>query len=448
MKIEALLRIVLVTVVVIFCSAVAKAQPPETWSKNAVIYEVNVRQYTVEGTFKAFANHLPQLKELGVDILWFMPIYPISQESRKGSLGSYYSVKDYKGVNPEFGNVKDFKVLVRKAHEMGFKVILDWVANHTGRDNVWMTEHPDWYVKDAQGKALAPFDWTDAAKLDYKNAEMRAAMQDAMSYWVKEVGVDGFRCDVAGEVPTDFWNDTRAKLDRIKPVFMLAEADKPELTKKAFHADYNWPLLNVMNDIAKGKKTATDIDKVLAHHDSVFAPASFKMNFVTNHDENSWSGSEYERLGAGVKAFVVLTYTYPGIPLIYTGQEAGLKKRLSFFEKDTVANWKTPVLFGFYKKMNRLKHTQPALSVGKTRGVFIRYATDNPLLYIFERRVKGNKVLVVLNLSDKVLVVKFTKEKPSGIFTDYFGNVKADASRIDGITLSPWKYFIYTNITK
>ena len=319
MKIRNLFLFAILGTFLASCHTEQKAQSPEVWSKNAVIYEVNVRQYTVEGTFNAFANRLPQLKELGVDVLWFMPIYPISKEARKGTLGSYYSVQDYKGINPEFGKAEDFKALVQKAHEMGFKVILDWVANHTGRDHIWMKQHPDWYVKDSLGHALAPFDWTDAAKLDYKNTAMRSAMQESMAYWVKEFDVDGFRCDVAGEVPTDFWNDTRAKLNKIKPVFMLAEADKAELTKKAFNADYNWPLLGVMNDIAKGKKVATDIDKVLAHHDSIYPPTSFKMNFVTNHDENSWNGSEYERMGAGVNAFVILSYTYPGIPLIYTG---------------------------------------------------------------------------------------------------------------------------------
>lgn len=448
MKIRNLFLFAILGTFLASCHTEQKAQSPEVWSKNAVIYEVNVRQYTVEGTFNAFANRLPQLKELGVDVLWFMPIYPISKEARKGTLGSYYSVQDYKGINPEFGKAEDFKALVQKAHEMGFKVILDWVANHTGRDHIWMKQHPDWYVKDSLGHALAPFDWTDAAKLDYKNTAMRSAMQESMAYWVKEFDVDGFRCDVAGEVPTDFWNDTRAKLNKIKPVFMLAEADKAELTKKAFNADYNWPLLGVMNDIAKGKKVATDIDKVLAHHDSIYPPTSFKMNFVTNHDENSWNGSEYERMGAGVNAFVILSYTYPGIPLIYTGQEVGLKKRLSFFEKDTVANWNNPAVFSFYKKLNELKHTQPALAVGKNSGKFIRYATTSPTLYIFERKVKGNEVLVVLNLSAQNQTINFTKAKPSGACTDYFQNMKTDASRLEGAMLMPWQYKVYISNKK
>jgi len=448
MKIKKMSLFIGLSALLASCQSVQQAQSPEEWSKNAVIYEVNVRQYTQQGTFNAFTTHLPQVKELGANILWFMPAYPISQEARKGTLGSYYAVKDYKKINPEFGNAEDFRVLVQKAHEMGFKVIIDWVANHTGRDNVWVTQHPDWFVKDSLGHILSPFDWTDVFKLDYKNKAMREAMQDAMVYWVKEFDVDGFRCDVAGEVPTDFWNDTRVKLDKIKPVFMLAEADKAELTKKAFNADYNWPLLSTMNDIAKGKKMAADIDKVLAHHDSLYSPASFKMNFVTNHDENSWNGTEYERLGTGTNAFVVLTYTYPGMPLIYTGQEVGLKKRLSFFEKDTVANWNNPGVFTFYQKLNELKHSQAALAVGKNGGKFIRYATTNKDLYIFERKAKGSRVLVVLNLSDQNRMVNFTRSKLGGVFTDYFQNMKTDISRLEGATLLPWQYKVYVSNAK
>jgi glycosidase len=441
MKTRNILLLLLAVALMVSCKS-AKNTTPGEWSKNAVIYEVNVRQYTPEGTFNAFAKHLPQIKELGADVLWFMPIYPISKESRKGTLGSYYSVQNYKAINPEFGNADDFKALVKKAHDMGFKVIIDWVANHTGRDNVWIKQHPDWYVKDTLGRPLAPFDWTDAAKLDYKNKAMRAAMVDAMSYWVKEFDVDGFRCDVAGEVPTEFWNATKATLDKIKPVFMLAEADKPDLTQKAFQVDYNWPLLGTMNDIAKGKKTPLDIDKVLAHHDSVFAPASFKMNFVTNHDENSWNGSEYERYGDGAATFTVLTFTLPGIPLIYTGQEAGMKKRLSFFEKDTVPNWNNPAMFDFYKKLTELKHTHSALNVGIDKGRMIRYATDSVSVYCFVRQSKDDEVLVMLNLSAKPQPVHFTGAKPSGMFTDYFRSAKLDVAALEGTTLNPWQYMV------
>ena len=314
------------------------------WVKNAVIYEVNTRQYTKQGTFKAFSEHLSRLKELGVDILWFMPIHPIGLEKRKvpegmkTSLGSYYSVQDYKAVNPEFGTEADFKSLVGQAHKMGFKVIIDWVANHTAWDNKWITEHPDWYKQDSTGNIMSAFDWTDVAKLNYDNKEMRKAMIESMKYWIVNCDIDGFRCDVAGEVPADFWEDARAELQKTKPLFMLAEnEDKPELYKKAFDAAYGWNMCNgIFSNIAKGKDSLQSIVRLQQKIDSTLTEGSFKMNFTTNHDENSWNGTTREKYGDGEKAFAVLSYTLPGMPLVYSGQEAGLNKRLQFFIKDTI----------------------------------------------------------------------------------------------------------------
>ncbi|MCD8193327.1 MAG: alpha-amylase, partial [Tannerellaceae bacterium] len=318
-----------------FTGEVTHVQHP-SWSRNAVIYEVNIRQYTNEGTIKAFQQHLPRLKELGVDILWFMPIHPISEVNRKGTLGSYYAIRDYQAVNPEFGTIEDFKALVQEAHSLGFKVLLDWVANHSGCDNVWLETNPDWYVRDENGNPVSPYDWTDTYKLDYDNPAMRKGMTDALTFWVSECDIDGYRCDVAYEVPTDFWDQARKELEAIKPVFMLAEADVPELTLNAFDMTYNWPLKNLVNQIAKGKnavkstyapidapeemaeKKAVDLDELLASYEERYPQDSYVMNFITNHDENSWDGSEFTRLGDGVKAFAVLTYTIPGMPLIYT----------------------------------------------------------------------------------------------------------------------------------
>ena len=447
MKTKQLCALVLSVAFLIACgSGKTNIQKPEEWAKNAVIYEVNVRQYTPQGTFNAFANKMPKLKKLGVDILWFMPVHPISKANRKGTLGSYYAVQNYKEINPEFGTAEDFKNLVKKAHEMGFKVILDWVANHTGRDNVWIKQHPDWFVKDSLGAIATAYDWTDVAKLDYTNKDMRAAMIDAMCYWVKNFNVDGFRCDVAGEVPTDFWLDARAALDKIKPVFMLAEADKPELCDKAFLTDYNWSMLHTMNEIAKGKQTATDIDNYWAHHDSVYSPTSFKMNFITNHDENSWNGTEYERYGDGANTFAVLTYTLPGMPLIYSGQEMGMKKRLAFFEKDTISSslWNNPAVFNFYTRLNALKHYQPALSaIGG--GKMVRFPTKSNTVYVFARNLSDNEVLVALNLSSTPQQIRFIKAKPAGEYYDYFAStptqpVEMQASSLDSTTLTPWQY--------
>ena len=431
------------------------------WSRNAVIYEVNLRQYTNEGTIKAFQNHLPQLKELGVDILWFMPINPISELNRKGKLGSYYAVKNYKEVNPEFGTIADFKEMVKKAHELGFKVILDWVANHTGCDNVWLKEHPDWYMKDSLGKVVSPFNWTDTYKLDYSKKEMRAAMIDAMKFWIKECDIDGYRCDVAFEVPTDFWNDARKELDSIKPVFMLAEAEKPELNEKAFDMSYNWPLKDVMNKIAKGPKeadkaqyvhkkekadssaktmnAAEELDKLLAHQDSVFPKDAYLMNHITNHDLNSWEGTEFDRLGGGVKTFAVLTYTLKGMPLIYTGQEVGMNRAFKFFEKDKAPDWTKNETFTFYKKLNELKHSQPALAAGIKGGEMVRYITESPNAYVFARKLPSSEVLVYLNLSKEPVNLSFKKEAPKGEYTNFFTGKKEALPT----SLASWEYKVF-----
>ena len=256
-----------------------------------MIYEANVRQFTPEGTFKAFEEHLPRLKELGVDILWLMPIHPIGVENRKGGLGSYYSIKDYRGVNPEFGDLDDFKSLVNKAHELGMYVILDWVANHTAWDHAWVTEHPEYYTKNLDGTMKSPFDWTDVVELDFKNQEMQDAMLADMMYWVEENGIDGFRCDVAGEVPVEFWNTARAELDKVKPVFMLAEAEQPNHHVNAFDMSYAWELHHIMNEIAKGNKNAKAINTYFAKHDTLYPTDAYRLYFITNHDENSWNGT-------------------------------------------------------------------------------------------------------------------------------------------------------------
>ncbi|MBB3187067.1 alpha-amylase family glycosyl hydrolase [Microbacter margulisiae] len=430
------------------CATKPVAQNPDVWDRNAVLYEVNVRQYTVPGTFNAFAEHLPQLKKLGVNILWFMPINPISKKDRKGTLGSYYAVQNYTAVNPEFGTAADFKKLVTEAHQMGLKVILDWVANHTGRDNVWITEHPDWYVKDSLGRPLVPDGWTDVAKLNYNNKDLRAAMIDAMLYWVKNFDIDGFRCDVATGVPLDFWIQARTALDKVKPVFMLAEGDNPSYTVKAFNMDYNWRLLHTMNDIAQGKATTTNLDQVVQYTDSAYSPNAIKMNFITNHDENTWSGSEYKRMGDGANTFAVLTYTLPGMPLIYTGQEVGMKKSLLFFDKDTVPSWNNPAEFAFYQSLNALKHTQEALNAGPTGGKMIRYATQSSLIYSFSRVLPNDSVMVVLNLSAKPQQIHFTNQKPSGQWINWMNKQHVNASSLEGSTLAPWEYDILVSKTK
>ena len=420
-----------------------KSHIPE-WSKNSVLYEVNIRQYTPEGTFKAFEAHLPRLKELGVDILWIMPIHPISMKNRKGSLGSYYAVKDYKGINPEFGNLDDFKSLVNKAHELGFKVIIDWVANHTGWDNHWITEHKDWYTQDSLGNVIPPNpDWSDIADLNFDSKPMRHAMIDAMKYWVKETNIDGFRCDVAWGVPQDFWEAATASLDSIKPVYMLAEdEDHPDFLKKSFVSNYAWKLHHIMNDVAQGKKSAADIQKYYTDSVSKYAAGSFPMQFITNHDENSWAGSEYERMGEAVKTFATLTFTLEGIPLIYSGQEAGLKKRLLFFEKDTI-NWKNLEMQNFYQSLVKLKHSNEALWNGTSGGASKFLETNSPAKVLAFVREKGkNQVVAVFNFSAEP--VEFTLQMPQdGEFKEYFSGEMVKLGKESNLKLDKWGYKVF-----
>jgi 1,4-alpha-glucan branching enzyme len=442
----------------IFCScrtrpaenAVSTARYPD-WVKNAVIYEVNTRQYTPEGTFKAFEAHLPRIKELGADILWIMPIHPIGEKNRKfppgskTSLGSYYSVRDYKAINPEYGTEADFRALVKKAHEMGFKVIIDWVANHTAWDNAWVTDHPDWYKQDSTGKILSAFDWTDVAKLNYDNKDMRKAMIESMKYWIDKCDIDGFRCDVAGEVPVDFWEEARTELEKTKPLFMLAENEnKPELFKKAFDAGYGWAMSNgVMVKVAQGKDSVKSIVKLQQKIDSAFPRDAFKMNFLTNHDENSWNGTAREKFGNGETAFAVLSYTLPGMPLIYSGQEAGLNKRLPFFAKDSI-DWKFADYSALYKDLNSIKHENEALWNPPFGGEFIPLDNTAPAKVLSFMRKKGtNKVVVILNLSPEKVFFNLKGDKADGDYTDAFKKVKFTLfTQNVNFSLEPWGYWV------
>jgi glycosidase len=409
--------------------------------ESSVLYEVNVRQYTPEGTFNAFAEHLPRLKSLGVDILWIMPIHPISKENRKGTLGSYYAIQDYRAVNPEFGTIEDFKNLVKKAHTLGFRVLIDWVANHTGWDNPLLTQHPDWFLQ-KDGKIISPVeDWSDVAGLDYKNKDLRRYMIESMEFWLKEADIDGFRCDVAAMVPTDFWNEARKSLDKVKPVFMLAEAWEPELVGHAFDAGYAWDLHHLMNDIAQGKKNGNDLCEYFAKTDTFYNSKSILMNFLDNHDENSHNGTIEKRMGEAFKSFALLIYTVPGMPLIYTGQEVGMDKSLLFFDKDCV-DWSThPELSEFYAQLDKLKHDNPALKAGKTKGSFNIIKHDNLAnVFAFTRESGKNKVMVIINLTDKQQTFNI-QETSESQFSGYFGN--GDKEFAYNIILKPYEYNCY-----
>lgn len=416
-------------------------EKPE-WTRNAVIYEVNLRQFTDDGKITSFATHLPYLKELGADILWFMPIHPISEVNRKGELGSYYSIKDYKAVNPEFGTLADFKDMVNQAHELGMKVIIDWVANHSGCDNVWLEQHPDWYVYDENGKLVQPWDWTDTYKLNYNNPELRAAMTDAMRFWVEECDIDGFRCDVAFMVPMDFWLNTRAELEKIKPLFMLAEASEAWLLDGAFDMLYNWPACFLFDQIYQGKKDISTLDTIVRTQLDTLAVDSYQMNHITNHDRNTWDGTEFERLGDGVKAFAALTYIMPGMPLLYTGQEVGYNHRYEFFKKDTPATLEKNDWWKFYNKLNTLKHERKALRAGLEGGKWITYNTSKPESVLACSRVLSDEETILIGNFSNEPVYFLYDYVPRGEFKNYFTGESFTFKSGDEQRLGPWEFLI------
>jgi glycosidase len=427
-----------------------KAIPYPDWVKNSVIYEINTRQYSPEGTFKALEADLPRIKALGIDILWLMPIYPIGEKDRKvpegakSSLGSYYSIRDYEAVNPEFGTADDFKSFVDKAHGMGFKVILDWVTNHTARDHKWITEHPDFYKKDAKGNIATPNDWTDCAQLDYTNKELRKEMVGSMKFWVKNFDIDGFRCDMAGLVPLDFWEDAHAELQKIKPLYMLAEnQDNPELCKIAFDSNYGWEMHHLMSAITQGKKTANEILRLQSKIDSVLPQRAFKLNFITNHDENSWNGTAKEKFGKGEKSCAVLTYTLPGMPLIYNGQEAAMTKRLRFFAKDTI-NWSDTLMIPFYKTMNSLKHRNQSLWNPPYGGKLVPLTNSAPgKIVSFLRSSSNARVMVLINMSPDTITTTITTAIADGKYINTFNQNKINFN-VDNrkCYFEPWEYLV------
>ncbi len=372
------------------------------WIKDATIYEVHIRQYTKSGTFIEFMEHLPRLKDLGVDILWLMPVQPIGIKGRKGELGSPYAIRDYISVNPELGSLDDLKTLVNKAHGLDMHVILDWVANHTAWDHTWIDQHSDFYNKDSSGNIVHPAntDWHDVADLDFNNRALRHEMIEALKYWIKEIDIDGYRCDMAGLVPTDFWNDARIELDKLKPVFMLAEDEQLDLHYKAFDMTYNWACHHLMNDIAKGNKSVWDLGAYFSTDPIYFPKNALRLNFTSNHDENKNAGSAVERFGQSYKAFAVLSFTMAGLPLIFSGQEAGLNRRLLFFDKDEIDWTSTNEFTPFFKSLIKLRKENPALWSGDKGGTTQRIYTNKiDKIFAFTRYKSDNEVVVVLNLS-------------------------------------------------
>jgi glycosidase len=424
------------------CSAQQDQVKVPDWSDNATMYEVNIRQYTQEGTFKAFEEHLPRLKEMGIKILWFMPIYPISLEKRLGSLGSYYAIADYQGINPEFGTKEDFQHLVDTCHEMGFKVILDWVANHTGWDNAWIRENPDWYTKNAEGEIIYPETWEDVADLNFESKDMQNAMIKAMSYWVKEFDVDGYRCDYAGGVPLDFWENVRTKLDRIKPVYMLAEDDRSmAFLKYAFNSNYGWSFYHDLNNVAKGTKKASSLASYFKNKVKNYPDGAYPLHFIDNHDENSWIGTVEERMGVAQQAMLTLIFTVPGMPLIYSGQEVNLNHRLEFFDKDEII-WEDFQNEELLTKLIHLKLEHPALWNGDEGGEIQFLESSKERVLIYQRHKNEDKILAILNLSNQTTEVQFVMEQ------DFEGKDLMTTENIllvageNKLSLEPWECIV------
>lgn len=415
------------------------------WVRDAIIYEVNIRQFTPEGTFEAFESHIPRLKELGVDILWLMPIHPIGEKNRKGRLGSYYAVKDYYGINPEFGTVEDFRRLVKKVHDAGMYLIIDWVPNHTAWDNKMAKEHPEWYYLDENGEFVPPVgtDWTDVIALDYSNKELRNYMKDALAYWVEEFNIDGYRCDVAGYVPTPFWREVRARLDSIKTVFMLAEWEQRDMYD-AFDMTYAWDLEELMQKVAAGEENASVITGYLNTHFNTYPMDYIRMNFTTNHDKNSWEGTVFERFGKGAEPFAAFTYVIEGMPLIYSGQEVGLKRRLKFFEKDTIS-WGDHPFNALYARLGKLKKDNPVLWNGKWGGRLKTLNTSHPEQVVaFTREKDENRVMGIFNFSSEP--VTFTilgTNRHVGTYRRFTSRDKIEITAGQSFTLGAWKYEIF-----
>ena len=429
--------------------------------ENAVIYEVNIRQYSESGTFNAFTEDIPQLKELGVKIIWVMPIFPISEtkrkatggdfaslieddEERKKMLGSYYAVSDFTKVNPEFGTINDFRHMVKTAHNNGMYVILDWVPNHTGWDHTWLTTNPEYYTQNENGEIIDPINpdtgeswgWADVADLNYDNDNMRKEMINDMLYWVDKEGIDGFRCDVASAVPLDFWEEAIPKLRSKKSLFMLAEADQPDLLKGTdlFDMAYGWERHHILNQMATSENAVELWNEVLKKDTSRYESDDILMNFVTNHDENSWNGTIRERMKDAAEVLTALSFVAPGMPLIYSGQEYDLDHRLLFFEKDQIPHTKK-IMWPLLEKLGQLKNSNPALNGGKNAASYKIIDTNNSKILVFKREKDGHTVTFLGNFSSTIENLKI----PSVGAVDY---ASGEIESSKNISLEPWGFRI------
>lgn len=415
------------------------------WSYSTNIYEVNVRQYTLEGTFVAFAKHLPRLKDMGVKVLWFMPVLPIGEKGRLGTLGSYYAAKNFEGINAEFGTADEFKALIKEAHEMGFKVIMDFVANHAGNDNLWIEDHPDFFVKDENGDFIHPHGWSDVCQLNYDVPEVWKNMTKVLKFWIREYDVDGFRCDMAHLVPLEFWKYAKKKISKLKDdLFWLGECQVPEY-HEVFDATYTWKWMHASEQFYHHQMNLQSLLTVLYKSVTEFPCTAMRIYFTSNHDENSWNGTEYEKYGDAAKLMAVFSCTWNGIPLIYSGQELPNKKRLKFFEKDEI-DWTGKFeLHDFYKTLLTLKSTNKALRAADPDVLtqIISHPEDERV-FAYLRKYKSSQVFVILNFSDQGL--NFQVKNVHGPFRNLFWNDDIDFEEKPLVWLRPWDYLVFEKL--
>jgi 1,4-alpha-glucan branching enzyme len=443
-------HIILIVALLQFMTPASFSQNHKDWSYNLCIYEVNVRQYTHSGTFSQFSTHLDRLKNMGVGILWVMPIHPIGVINRLGTLGSYYSVKDYYGVNSEFGTLDDFKTLVDSIHAKGMYVILDWVGNHTSWDNNLTVTHPEWYITDGQGNFVPPpgTNWTDVIQLDYSKQGLRDYMIEAMKFWINEAGVDGFRCDAVSLMPLDFWTEAISQLKSLKPeIFMLAEDDGAQYQSAGFDMTYGWGYHGfgngILNNIVAGTNNANNLSGYVNNENTFFTSSHYRMYFTSNHDENSWYGTDFEQFGDATEQFIVLTSTFRSMPLIYGGEEAGLNHRLLFFDKDEIT-WQTHPFADIYSKLFNLKKKNKALWNGDEGGQLQRISTtNNPSIFAFIREKQNCKVFEIFNLTDQEKTFNLQGGLYAGSYRNAFSNDSVYFSENTNMTLPSWGYRVY-----
>lgn len=412
------------------------------WSYQSNIYEVNLRQYTPEGTFKAFSKHLPRLREMGIDILWLMPITPISPVDRQGTLGSYYAVQDYVSTNPDYGTMDDFKDLVKQSHSLGFKLIIDFVGNHTGNGHPWIKDHPEYYVYNPDGSILHPHGWKDVAQLNFNERKVWDALIDAMLFWVRECNIDGFRCDMAHLVPLDLWVEARKKITALKQdIFMLGECEVPSY-HQAFDATYTWKWMHATEDFYHGKMNLFQLLMVLYSSNVEFPRNAFRAYFTSNHDENSWNGTEFEKYGSAALLLAVLSCTWNGLPLIYSGQELPNLKRLKFFDKDPI-EWNGEFkLQNFYKTLLSLRKRNPALMAGNSGSTTTIISPQNETNVFSFLRKKGNdEVLVVLNCSNYTF--DFKVQGVTGKFKNIFSGSDFQFTDDNFVHMDHWGYLVF-----